>query len=844
MKFLQNLLCFLLLLNVILSINPATDYKPKFHKRCNHQKKSHKKNFLDSRYGRKSSEKNPSEIPFEKMRFFFDYTYTLPHEEKMLKELVIPPVKKFFENALSVRKFPGKLRFPNSQIFCQNAPVPEYLTKDGVESDMIIFISTYRGMKKFWYDKELLFNSTNNANNEANTNTSVNTTFQQEEKDKDAYINILKDMFKSKNTTSGNNTTTNNHLPWEINDGDEGVVGWSSLCLQDTYTLRPLAGVMQYVADIEPTPRAIEEAIWTTLHEIMHILAFDFDLFSDFIDADFNKVGYPNTIKVKTRLKGLDTIIKERQHLFDDYEAFVRFGHLTSASTSNEYVSNNEEVKIPEKSESKMKLRKGKSEENKKNASENKNAENIKNIKVVENNESKNSANNPKTEAKNTNSVSNSNTSTKNISSNITNNSTNPSSNYTLTENNFANLIAELTPSINLTLTENFYQIEIPQNFNISTLNYYIENFSENTRISIKTPKVVEFAKQHYSCNNIDSVELEHFGGLGSAFSHWSKRILNTEFMIADSYGENYISNFTLALMEDSGWYKIDYSKAEVIPWGLKKGCGFLEEKCIIKKQQKNIFSDSDSQKGKERDGLNEINTYQTNFNEFCTSYEEEKCSVSHIFRATCGLSKYKEALPKEYQYFDSPKLGGYTYFGDYCPYPLEWYAPQSVQPIGSCRNGIKLRSHLGESVCENCRCFQSSLIEEKVYDKYLKNNNLKQKEGEKEKIISQETLDKSRAACYEAKCVINPNNTSNKKSQLIIVINGIELKCPTNGGTLSIDGYKGFIECPKAESVCMGTLDPKEEHGSTSAYNLFSHVYETLLSFLYDYIAIIVNLK
>lgn len=36
------------------------------------------------------------------------------------------------------------------------------------------------------------------------------------------------------------------------------------------------------------------------------------------------------------------------------------------------------------------------------------------------------------------------------------------------------------------------------------------------------------------------------------------------------------ISKITLAFMEDSGWYKPDYSMAEIPSWGLNNGCEFL----------------------------------------------------------------------------------------------------------------------------------------------------------------------------------------------------------------------------------------------------------------------------
>lgn len=41
------------------------------------------------------------------------------------------------------------------------------------------------------------------------------------------------------------------------------------------------------------------------------------------------------------------------------------------------------------------------------------------------------------------------------------------------------------------------------------------------------------------------------------------------------------LTPFTLALLEDSGWYKVDYQMAEAVSFGLNAGCGFVEDECI-----------------------------------------------------------------------------------------------------------------------------------------------------------------------------------------------------------------------------------------------------------------------
>ena len=53
---------------------------------------------------------------------------------------------------------------------------------------------------------------------------------------------------------------------------------------------------------------------------------------------------------------------------------------------------------------------------------------------------------------------------------------------------------------------------------------------------------------------------MEDQGGTGSEGSDWEQRIILGEYMGAAIYQEEMaVSEFTLALLEDSGWYKANY---------------------------------------------------------------------------------------------------------------------------------------------------------------------------------------------------------------------------------------------------------------------------------------------
>lgn len=93
----------------------------------------------------------------------------------------------------------------------------------------------------------------------------------------------------------------------------------------------------------------------------------------------------------------------------------------------------------------------------------------------------------------------------------------------------------------------------------------------------LKTPKVVEWGRKHFGCDTLAGVELEDDGGKFTAGSHWEKRHVMNEFMAGAPSGfANAKSIFTLALLEDSGWYRANYSHADPLRWGYMYGCSFL----------------------------------------------------------------------------------------------------------------------------------------------------------------------------------------------------------------------------------------------------------------------------
>ena len=115
-------------------------------------------------------------------------------------------------------------------------------------------------------------------------------------------------------------------------------------------------------------------------------------------------------------------------------------------------------------------------------------------------------------------------------------------------------------------------------------------------RTLIKTPKVVERARKYFNCDSLEGLELEDQGGTGTSISHWEQRILLGEYMGGVIYQEEMaISEFTLAFLEDSTWYKPKYYTGGLFRFGKNKGCGFIENDCLdnnLETEFKNEFFD------------------------------------------------------------------------------------------------------------------------------------------------------------------------------------------------------------------------------------------------------------
>jgi len=136
---------------------------------------------------------------------------------------------------------------------------------------------------------------------------------------------------------------------------------------------------------------------------------------------------------------------------------------------------------------------------------------------------------------------------------------------------------------------------------------------------------------------------------------HWDERLFyDSALSGVISPTTNILTPMTLALFEDSGWYKANYTQAKISPWGLGAGCDFTTGPCVVS-----------------GDGGPEVPDYGRGY--FCSEKSQKGCSSGNTHKMGCTINDYYHIVPRDlpdahFQYFDGlPTLGGPRQ-ADFCP--------------------------------------------------------------------------------------------------------------------------------------------------------------------------------
>ncbi|KAK7199169.1 major surface protease gp63 [Novymonas esmeraldas] len=191
----------------------------------------------------------------------------------------------------------------------------------------------------------------------------------------------------------------------------------------------------------------------------------------------------------------------------------------------------------------------------------------------------------------------------------------------------------------------------------------------------INSPMVAAQARVHFGCEDQAFLELEDMGGEGTKLSHWKQRGMKDDLMAGTTVAGIY-SAMTIAAMEDTGFYKGNYSMAEPMMYGRNAGCGLVTDKCVV-------------------NGVSQFPAM------FCGSDHDTDlvCASDRLRVGRCNFVNYPSPLPPQFQYFASPTLSGTDVEMDYCPY---------VKPFSNTKCSFDGRSLNGSVYGARSRCFDA----------------------------------------------------------------------------------------------------------------------------------------
>ncbi|CAH2065123.1 unnamed protein product, partial [Iphiclides podalirius] len=326
---------------------------------------------------------------------------------------------------------------------------------------------------------------------------------------------------------------------------------------------------------------------------------------------------------------------------------------------------------------------------------------------------------------------------------------------------------------------------------NVTRRNWMVRGgYVERTFNMVVTPRVVKEVREHFNCSKLEGAELEDQGGDGTALTHWEKRVFENEAMTGTHTQNSVFSRVTFAMLEDTGWYRADYSYAAPLDWGRNLGCGFAMASC---KQWLNAQRRKSPAPFCERVKGDPLRT---------------ECSPRRTALVLCNLVRHDTILPRAYQHFDllpnvppgeEAHYGGSVSLADYCPYLQEFtWKHKSVLIRGSrCsyeENTPKTDVNFAlENYGPHSKCFDHS-----------------------DRVWEQKSCRQIRewqhwgSGCYKYKC---------QSGRLHIMVGNYSYTCYYAGQVLQVRImqrgwlHRGGVVCPPCRELCAEEFASREEY-------------------------------
>ncbi len=228
---------------------------------------------------------------------------------------------------------------------------------------------------------------------------------------------------------------------------------------------------------------------------------------------------------------------------------------------------------------------------------------------------------------------------------------------------------------------------------------------------SIVTPKVRAVARNQFDCQSIAGAQLENqpTGSNSCTGDHFDERLWYPEALSGViSPTTNILSPLTLALMEDSGWYKANYTMGRSSPWGLGAGCSFVKDPCLIPGDPPSVPD------------------YGRGY--FCNQPAYRGCSPALTHKLSCTVLDYEYlSTPNpeaQFEYFTAAATRGGPRQADYCPLFGSVYVNEEsggfdcTNPNHSPDLNVFNEAYGEDSMCVEtdggeARCFRAACIKE-----------------------------------------------------------------------------------------------------------------------------------
>ena len=166
----------------------------------------------------------------------------------------------------------------------------------------------------------------------------------------------------------------------------------------------------------------------------------------------------------------------------------------------------------------------------------------------------------------------------------------------------------------------------------------------------LRSPILVNEARKHFNCPQIQAIPLEDDGGDGSKGGHFERVVFGDETMVSEDVATAKFSRMTLALMKDSGWYDIDLSKGDHYTWGKGEGCAMFNKTCNNSTIEETC--DSNNNYGCDKTFKYKMNCQKTTFTNGCNiKAKADTCLRQHnnmyFFESANQNSRCQEFLYK-----------------------------------------------------------------------------------------------------------------------------------------------------------------------------------------------------